>query len=111
MPPKDINLIENMKRDRKGYKIKDLKAEEYLFMLQERKRSTFNQSKINGFITICGHTANLGEIVRSKTEGFIRIDAGCGHKQSNSKLAFYCIEDDTVEYIEEKESIKEAMVK
>lgn len=66
-----------------------------------------NKQKKYGFITICGHTPELGTIVRDDNKGFIRIDSGCGHKQKNSKLALFCVDDGSVEYYDEKETTHE----
>ena len=107
MPPKDSKMIINMKQTRKGYKLADLTAEQYEFMLQERENSTYEQAKKYGFTTICGHTPELGTIVRDDNKGFIRIDSGCGHKQKNSKLALFCVDDGSVEYYDEKETTHE----
>ena len=107
MPPKDSQMISQMKQTKKGYKFTDLTREQYNFMLQERQKSTYEQAKAQGFTTICGHTPEFGEILRDNNKGFIRIDAGCGHKQKKSKLALYCIEDDRVEFFDEKETTQE----
>ena len=76
-------------------------------MLEERDNSTYEQAKAYGFTTICGHTPEFGEILIDDNKGFVRIDAGCGHKQRKSKLALYCIDDGKVEYFDEKETIHE----
>ena len=47
------------------------------------------------------------EILKNENKGFIRIDAGCGHKQDKSKLALYCVDDGRVEYYDEKETTLE----
>ncbi len=104
MPPKDPNMIRNMKQSHESYKFTDLTREQYEFMLQERDDSTYEQAKKFGFTTICGHTPEIGKILKNTEKGFIRIDAGCGHKQRNSKLALYCIDNDSVEYFDEKET-------
>lgn len=105
MPPSDEGMIINMKATGKGYKISDLSTNECMFMLETREyeQSTYENSKAYGFTTICGHDAELGNIVKNKKKEYIRIDAGCGHKQRRSKLALYCIEDDKVQYIDERE--------
>lgn len=107
MPPKDPKMIINMKQTGEGYKLADLTSEQYEFMLQERENSTYEQAKKYGFTTICGHTPELGTIVRDDNKGFIRIDSGCGHKQKKSKLALYCVDDDSVEYYDERETTHE----
>ena len=107
MPPKDSQMINQMKQSKKGYKFSELNEEQYSFMLQERKLSTYEKAKSYGFTTICGHTPEYGEILRDDNRGYIRIDAGCGHKQRKSKLAVYCVEDDKVEYFDEKENVQE----
>ena len=81
--------------------------DQYNFMLDERDNSTYEQAKAYGFTTICGHTPEFGEILIDDNKGFVRIDAGCGHKQRKSKLALYCIDDGKVEYFDEKETIQE----
>lgn len=107
MPPKDPKMITQMKQSKKGYKFTDLTREQYKFMLEERDKRTYEQAKAQGFTTICGHTPEFGEILKDGDKGFIRIDAGCGHKQKKSKLALYCIEDDRVEFFDEKETTQE----
>ena len=102
MPPKDPQMISQMKQSKKGYKFKELTRDQYTFMLEERDKSTYEQAKAHGFTTICGHTPEYGEIIIDDNRGFIRIDAGCGHKQKKSKLALYCIDDGKVEYFDEK---------
>lgn len=59
-----------------------------------------------GYITICGHDPTPNSIVHRPKDGYIRIDAGCGHKTKDSKLALYCIERDTVRFIDEREEPK-----
>lgn len=107
MPPRDIKMIKNMKQSKQGYKFTELTRKQYSFMLQERDNSTYQQAKQIGFTTICGHTPEFGTILKDENNGFIRIDAGCGHKQTKSKLALYCIEDDSIEYFDEKEAALE----
>ncbi len=106
MPPEDEDMIINMKVTGKGYKISDLTNQQYEFMLEtgEYEESTYENSKAYGFTTICGHDAKLGNIIRNRRKSYVRIDAGCGHKQRRSKLALYCIEDDNVKYIDEREN-------
>ena len=105
MPINDKAKLEEMKKNGKGYNIMELTLKEYRFMLTEREKHTYEQAKEVGFVTICGHTPTNGTIVNDKEQGFIRIDAGCGHKKETSKLALYCIEDDKVEYIDEKREL------
>ena len=107
MPPKDSQLIRRMKQSRNGYKITELNEEQYSFMLEERKDSTYELAKAEGFTTICGHDPKLGDIVVDEDRGFIRIDTACGHKKEKSKLALYCVNDGTVEYFDEKETIQD----
>ena len=45
MPPKDSQMISNMKQTKKGYRFTDLTREQYEFMLQERDNSTYEQAK------------------------------------------------------------------
>ena len=103
MPPKDINMLKSMKETGKGYRYNELSRQDYGYMLQEKKEETYKQSKECGFTTICGHTSKDGEIVRNEEKSYIRIDTGCGFNRPNSKLALYCVEDDSVQYINEKE--------
>lgn len=105
MPPKDENMLARMKQTGEGYKFSDLTREQYEFMLQTREsdESTYEKAQLHGFTTICGHEAELGNVIRDRKRGYIRVDAGCGHKQRRSKLALYCIEDERVKYIDEKE--------
>lgn len=107
VPPKELQIINQMKRKNRGYKYTDLPFGKTGFMLQERDESAYQQAKNAGFTTICGHTPSEGTIIRDEKKGYIRIDAGCGHKKGESKLALYCIEDDTVEYVDEMEAIQE----
>ena len=102
MPINDRTKLEEMKETGKGFNIMELTPEEYRFILTERDKETYRLAQQVGFTTICGHTPRYGEITNSKENGFVRIDAGCGHKKKTSKLALYCIEDDKVEYIDEK---------
>ena len=101
MPINDKTKLEEMKIAGKGYNIMELTPEEYRFMLTERDKQTYNLAQQVGFTTICGHTPKCGQIINSKENSFVRIDAGCGHKKKTSKLALYCIDDDKVEYIDE----------
>ena len=107
VPPKDPQLIRRMKQSRNGYKITELTENQYSFMLQERGESTYELAKAEGFTTICGHDPKLGDIVVDEDRGFIRIDTACGHKKEKSKLALYCVNDGTVEYFDEKETIQD----
>lgn len=107
MPPKDCQMISNMKQTRKGYRLGELTRKQYRFMLEERDNKTYEQAKKMGFITICGHTPEYGTILKDENKGFIRIDAGCGHKQKESKLALYCVDDGRIEYYDEKETALE----
>lgn len=88
-------------------KIKDYK-ECMDYMLWKRDEDDtddpYKRYKEYGFITICGHEPTFGDIEdMRKTRGVLRIDSGCGHKKGNRKLSLYCIEDDSIEYIPEKE--------
>lgn len=105
MPPKNEEMISRMKETGKGYRMSELTYRDFVFMLETREDedSTYENAKRYGFTTICGHDAELGNIVKDKKKGYIRIDTGCGHKQRRSKLALYCIEDDKVQYIDERE--------
>lgn len=114
VPSRNIDVIRKMKEERKGYKLYEVKPEEYCFVLQARDERTslkneteaieaYKQCKRQGFTTICGHTYNEnGKIVRNEDRGYIRIDAGCGQ---NIKLVLYCIDDDREEYFEPREDI------
>lgn len=105
MPPKDITILKNMKETGKGYKYSELSRQDNGYILQKREKDgdTYELSKQCGFITICGHASKDGEIVKNEEKAYVRIDAGCGYNKPKSKLALYCIEDDSVEYIDEKE--------
>ncbi len=103
MPPKDINMLKSMKETGKGYRYNELSRQDYGYMLQEKKEETYKQSKECGFTTICGHTSKDGEIVRNEEKSYIRIDTGCGFNRPNSKLALYCVEDDSVKKKKKKE--------
>ena len=105
MPIKDKTKLEEMKKTSKGYNIMELTPKEYGFVISERDDETYGLAKQTGFITICGHTPRCGEITNCKEKGFVRIDAGCGHKKKTSKLALYCIEEDKVEYIDENREV------
>ena len=102
MPINDMTKLDEMKRARKGLKVTDLTTEEIGFILCERENETYAQAQSFGFTTICGHTPEQGSIVDMKNNGYVRIDAACGQRKTTSKLALYCIEDHTVEYIDEK---------
>lgn len=104
VPPREESLIHDLHTTNRGYTVKDLKPEQYEFVLQSRDRKTFRDAKREGFITICGHEPEIGSIVKDKDDGFIRVDAGCGSRNYNSKLALYCIDDGKVQYIEEREN-------
>lgn len=113
LSPKTTNKILQIKHNNKKYKVcdlgLDLKMDEIKFMVEERDASTYKQYKNAGFLTICGHTPELGKIQDKKNEGYIRIDAGCGHGRGlnrAARLALYCIEDDSVVYLDEKEEYK-----
>lgn len=108
MPPNDITMLRDIKETGKGYKYSELSRQEYGDMLQKiEEDGTYEKSKECGFTTICGHIPEYGGIVRNEEKAYVRIDAGCGHNKPKSKLALYCIEDDSVEYIDEKESKRE----
>lgn len=107
VPPKDPQLIRRMKQSRNGYKITELTENQYTFMLQEREESTYELAKTEGFTTICGHDPQSGKILIDSKRGFVRIDVGCGHKNRDSKLALYCVNDGTVEYFDEKETMQD----
>ena len=74
-------------------------------MLQERDEKTYLQARKAGFHRkICGHTP--GSFKRDDKEGYIRIDCGCAYALDGiwgSNLALYCVDDDTVQYIDAKE--------
>lgn len=105
MPINDEEKLEKMKKTGEGYNIMELTLKEYRFMLTERENETYKQAHNMGFITICGHTPSPGTIINRKDKGFVRVDAGCGQGKTTSKLALYCIEDERVEYINEKNEI------
>ena len=106
MPINDKEKLEYMKKTGKGFKVSDLTTKEYGFMLAQRTdRNYYQQAKEVGFTTICGHTPSIGTITNMKNEGYVRIDAGCGQRKENSKLALYCIEDNKVEFIDERKEI------
>lgn len=107
VPPKNPRMLQNMKQNNIGYKYKDLTREQYSFMLEERDDSAYAQAKQLGFTTICGHTPEIGTILRDDNNAFVRIDAGCGHKNKKSKLALYCVDDNSVLYFDEKETPQE----
>lgn len=107
MPPKDSKMLQKMRETGQGYKFVDLSQDEYRFMLEERENETYKQSKNYGFTTICGHTPNYGTIEKNEKDGYIRVDAGCGHRGDINCLALYCIDDDKVEYIEQMEQADE----
>ena len=69
MPPRDLDMIKNMKQNGRGYKITELTPQQYEFMLQERDKSTYEQANKEGFITICGHTPDLGAITKDDEKG------------------------------------------
>ena len=102
MPVNNKIKLEEMKSTGKGYNITEVTPEEYCIMLSERSGESYKLAQDVGFTTICGHTPRYGEIENNKENGFVRIDAGCGHRKETSKLALYCIDDDKVEYIDEK---------
>ena len=106
MPPVEKDRNAYIKRENKGVKYKSSNPFEINHVLESRKDSTYKSAKDVGFITICGHVSTPGEIVTNNEEGFIRIDAGCGNKEPNARLALYCIDDGTVQYLEERENIK-----
>lgn len=105
-PPESVEMLRNMKQTGKGYKLSELSIIEFEHILETRDENAYQQAKQMGFTTICGHTPSKdGKIKKNEERGYIRLDAGCGHKSySNPKLALYCIEDDrVVEYIEPME--------
>ena len=106
MPPQSRSKIRRMKETGEGYRYSELLPKEAKFMLEERKYETYEQAKEAGFTTICGHTPHYGEIVIDEDKGYINIDTGCGHKLRRSKLALYCIEDKSVEYIRPRDVVK-----
>lgn len=113
MPPDDQQMLYDIKRTKKAYKYLECREDNELldkiyFMLQERDIKTYIQAKQAGFYrTICGHTPNFdGKIEQDKDDSYIRIDSACSYALEGwpkSKLALYCVDDDTVQYIDAKE--------
>lgn len=106
MPPKRRSMLRRMIDKKVGYRYSELEKEDAKFMLEERRNETYEKARELGFTTICGHTPQYGGIKIDVDKGFINIDTGCGHNLRRSKLALYCIEDKTVEYVIPRESIK-----
>ena len=106
MPPADPNFLSIMKQTRKGIRYSQLTDDLASFMLEERHSNSYKLAKRAGFTTICGHTPNLGSVVIDNDNGFIRIDAGCGHRQRDSRLALFCFDNGNVEMINEKEFLE-----
>ena len=106
MPPNDMKVLETIKKQRRMLTFNELyysgnsrDGSLCEFILQERDDETYQSATQAGFFkTICGHTPELYGI--KKTQDYIRIDTGCGN---NNKLALYCVDDDTVQYIDAKE--------
>lgn len=128
-PPKDISVIQSMAKTKNGYKYSELPYKQEAFMVEAREsgeeeeegkkgkkdeiKEAYEMAKRAGFTTICGHSPETGYITEKPEEGFIRIDAGCGHGDGKGrdssliKLALYCVDDGSVEYLNENE--KEAV--
>lgn len=122
-PPKDISVIQSMAKTKNGYKYSELPYKQEAFMVEAREskeegkkdeiKEAYEMAKRAGFTTICGHSPKAGEITEKPEEGFIRIDAACGHGDGKGrdssliKLALYCVDDGSVEYLNESE--KEAV--
>ena len=128
-PPKDISVIQSMAKTKNGYKYSELPYKQEAFMVEAREsgeeeeegkkgkkdeiKEAYEMAKRAGFTTICGHSPETGYITEKPEEGFIRIDAGCGHGDGKGrdssliKLALYCVDDGSVEYLNESE--KEAV--
>ncbi len=106
MPPNDTKVLETIKKQRRMLTFNELyysgnSRDRSLCesILQERDHETYQSATQAGFFkTICGHTPEFYGI--RKTQDYIRIDTGCGN---NNKLALYCVDDDTVQYIDAKE--------
>ena len=113
MPPDDQQMLYDIKRTKKAYTYLECSTDKelynkMLFILQERDKKTYIQAKQAGFYrTICGHTPNVsGKIIRDKDDSYIRIDGACCYALdgwNGPKLALYCVDDDTVQYIDPKE--------
>ena len=113
MPPDDQQILYDIKRTKKAYTYLECSTDKKLynkmfFILQERDKETYIQAKQAGFYrTICGHTPNYdGKIKRDMDDSYTRIDTACSYALegwSSSKLALYCVDDDTVQYIDAKE--------
>ena len=73
---------------------------------KELWEASFKLWKDAGYRIIYGHTYKLGKIVENKEYGCTCIDAGCGQKAKDAKLALYCIDDEKVKYIEPREEDK-----
>lgn len=113
MPPYEEQILYDVKKLKKSYKYSDcindnIFRNQMYFMLQERDAKTYIQAKQAGFYrTICGHTPNFdGRIIRNMDDSYTRIDTACSYALegwASSKLALYCVDDDTVQYIDAKE--------
>lgn len=124
-PPKDISVIQSMAKTKNGYKYSELPYKQEAFMVEAREsgeeeeegkkgkkdeiKEAYEMAKRAGFTTICGHSPETGYITEKPEEGFIRIDAGCGHGDGKGrdssliKLALYRVDDGSVEYLNENE--------
>lgn len=98
------SVLEHSGSNNIGIKYCDIHDNAVLHHAFEERNDTddsYRQYMQYGFITICGHTYQKGTVVdMRKDRGILRIDAGCGH---GGKLALYCMENDSVEYFNEKE--------
>ncbi len=106
MPPNNDLLLHNMKHNKTKYTIANTPIQDYYFILEEKNTPTYSKAQKIGFTTICGHTPLLdGNIFKNPEENFIRIDTACGYGRFESKLSLYCIEDNSLIQIPEKEEI------
>lgn len=116
MPPNNVELVKNICEQRKGLTVEELWNNHHSimkFMVEQRvdnydselSNGTYYLGLNSGYLTICGHDPTLGKIENNLEEGYIRIDAACGQKKENSRLALYCIDDGNVRYIREMQDI------
>ena len=104
-PPIDEKLIKEMKKTGKGIKYLDVSLEEKTIILGEEKADDLNYRNASeeGFTTIFGNGEKNGKAKRNEELNAINIDANGGKDSRDAKMALYCIDDDVIEYVEEKQ--------
>ena len=105
--PSQSKLFNTLKFKDRGLYMYELGQDNDTMKWLVEKRNTSENCKLvkekYGYITICGHSPENGKVIGSEKNGFYKIDAGCGYKSKNAKLALFSLDDFSVyKYIDPK---------